>query len=199
MMDRVHALLKFWLSLSGLLILWLPLNAQGQTAPGKTLDLNEVKLLGIKLSDAGLNQVRQHLWDIGGFQQARSTVRQRNIDKFFTWSRLRDSYYVEFRYNHAGKVTSAKRLYRPYSIEASNRRTAISTREVALGLIAELGQPHQVMRKGWGGTLSYSSFIWEDDKMKITVDREGSELLGNVFVEYQVKTQSEYDVAQAAP
>lgn len=195
--PRPSSLLSFYWLLP--LILWLPLNAQGQTAPSQTVDLNEVKLLGIKLSEAGLNKVRQHLWDIGGFQQAQSTVRQRNVDKFFTWSRIRDSYYVEFRYNNAGKVTSAKRLYRPYSLESSNRRSVISTREVVLELIPTLGQPHQVTRKGWGGTLSYSSFVWEDDKMKITVDREGSELLGNVFVEYQIKTQPLYDVAQATP
>lgn len=164
--------------------------------PEAARDLSKVKLLGLQLSSADLNVVRKHLWDIGGFQQARSTVRQRNIDKFFTWSRIRDSYYVEFRYNNAGNITSVRRLFRPYSIENSNRRSAISTRDVALELIPEIGQPMQVEKKGWGGTMTYSSYRWEDDNIKVVVDREGGESLGNVFVEYTVKTQSPYEVAQ---
>jgi len=158
--------------------------------------LSKATILGIEPTSYNIDKVREHLWNIGGFLQARSTIRQRNVDKFFTWSRIRDSYYVEFRYNHIGNVTSVKRLYRPYAIEQSNRRSAISTKDVALPLIAELGQPHATQRKGWGGTLAYSSFVWEDDNIKIVVDREGSEKLGNVFVEYTVKNESPYAIAQ---
>ncbi|HHT00374.1 MAG TPA: hypothetical protein ENK73_05895 [Thiomicrospira sp.] len=159
-------------------------------------ELINVTVLGIEPASYNIASVREHLWNIGGFFQARSTIRQRNVDKFFAWSRIRDSYYLEFRYNHIGNVTSVKRLYRPYSTEQSNRRSAISTKEVALKLISELGQPHSTQRKGWGGTLAYSSFVWEDDNMRIVVDREGGEKLGNVFVEYTVKKESPYAIAQ---
>ncbi len=170
--------------------------ADNPTKSDTSVDLSAVRFLGLELKSADLNKVREHLWAIGGFDQARSTVRQRNIDKFFTKSRIRDSYYVEFHYNNAGNVTSVKRLYRPYSTENSNRRTAISTKEVALQLIPDLGQPVQVETKGWGGTLTYSSYRWEDDTMSVVIDREGSEKLGNVFVEYTVKTESPYAIAE---
>ncbi|MEA3404472.1 MAG: hypothetical protein U9R28_01895 [Pseudomonadota bacterium] len=160
------------------------------------VDLNKVTVLGIEPTSYNIAKVREHLWNIGGFLQARSTIRQRNVDKFFAWSRIRDSYYLEFRYNHIGNVTSVKRLYRPYSTEQTNRRSAITTKDVALELTADLGQPHSTQRKGWGGTLAYSSFVWEDDNMRIVVDREGSEKLGNVFVEYTVKKESPYAIAQ---
>ena len=163
-----------------------------QAAPGNSL--KETEFLGLKLIEADINKVRAHLWDIGGFLQAKTTIRQRNIDKFFTWSTIQDSYHVVFRYNHAGKVVSVKRLYRPYSTENSNRRTAISTREVALKLIEQLGQPSRIETKGWGGMPSYPSYTWQDESMKVVVDREGSEYLGNVFVKYTVKTQKPYAV-----
>lgn len=184
---------RAWLSvlLTACLMPWSFLHAAADS-----IDLKTVSVVGIKPASADLPQVREHLWSIGGFKQAGSTIRQGNIDKFFTWSRIRDSYYLEFRYNHAGDVTSVKRLYRPYSTEHSNRRTPISTKEVALKLIDQAGQPNRMQRKGWGGTLSYSSYEWEDDNMKIVVDREGSEKLGNVYIEYTVKTASPYAVAR---
>lgn len=172
---------------------WIPASA---AETDENTELGEIRVLGLELAKADLDSVRKHLWDIGGFMQAETTIRQRNIDKFYPWSRLRDSYYLEFRYNHAGKVTSYKRLYRPYSTEHNNRRTAVTTREVALKLIPKMGQPTQTVRKGWGGTHAYSSFRWEDDKMRVVIDREGSDQLGNVFVEYTIKNESPYAVAQ---
>jgi len=164
------------------------------TKPESQKPLKEVQFLGLKLVDANLNTVRSHLWDIGGFLQAKTTVKQRNIDKFFPWSEMRDSYHVTFQYNHAGDVVSVKRVYRPYSIVNSNKRTPIETKDVARKLIGDLGQPTQSMRKGWGGTLSYQSYIWQDDDVKIILDREGSERLGNIFVEYIIKSHDRYAV-----
>lgn len=190
-MDMLRKISGGWLIAAVLQMAVISVEAADEENP----PLAQVTLLGIELATANLNQVREQLWDIGGFMQARSTVRQRNIDKFFTWSRIRDSYYVEFRYNNSGNVTSVKRLYRPYSIEHQNRRSAITTDEVAEKLSADLGQPFMV-RKGWGGSLSYSSYRWEDDKIQVLIDREGGEQLGNVFVQYTIKEQSPYAVAQ---
>ena len=158
--------------------------------------LNKVEFLGLNLVQANLNTVRSHLWDIGGFLQAKSTVKQRNIDKFFPWSTIRDSYHITFQYNHAGDVVSVKRVYRPYSLVNNNKRSPINTKDVALKLIADLGQPTQTVRKGWGGGLSYPSYTWQDETMKISVDREGSEKLGNVFIEYVIKTKNRYAVVE---
>lgn len=190
-MDMLRKISGGWLIAAVLQMAVISVEAADEENP----PLAQVTLLGIELATANLNQVREQLWDIGGFMQARSTVRQRNIDKFFTWSRIRDSYYVEFRYNNSGNVTSVKRLYRPYSIEHQNRRSAITTDEVAEKLSADLGQPFMA-RKGWGGSLSYSSYRWEDDKIQVLIDREGGEQLGNVFVQYTIKEQSPYAVAQ---
>lgn len=179
-----------------LVILFAPNNlfaAEGETE-GDNKPVSEIKLLGINLLEANLTSIRQHLNNLGGFLQAKSTIKQTNTDKFFPWSNNRDSYYFQFRYNHAGKVTSVKRLYRPYSILQSNRRSAIQTKDIALELTKRLGQPTSIIRKGWGGTQNYTSYTWQDDKMTIKVDREGSELLGNVFVEYTVTVHDPYEV-----
>ncbi len=156
--------------------------------------VSEVDFLGLDLIKADLNTVRSHLWDIGGFLQAKTTVKQRNIDKFFPWSNLRDSYYVQFRYNHAGKITSVKRLYRPYSQESAHPNNEIKTKDIALQLIKEVGQPTSVTRKGWGGSLKYSAYTWQDDKVTIKVDREGSTKLGNVFIEYIIDINDPFEV-----
>lgn len=171
------------------------------TSPVNSIDaqnveanLAEAEFLGLKLLEADINSVRSHLWDIGGFLQAESTMRQRNIDKFYPWSTIRDSYHITFEYNHAGKVVSVTRLYRPYSTEANNSRDAISTREVALNMIESLGQPTNIQRKSWGGMPSYLSYIWKDDNLTITIDREGSEYLGNVFIKYTVNKNKRFEV-----
>ena len=156
--------------------------------------VKDVSFLGMKLLEQDLNGVRNQLWNIGGFLQDPSTTKQRNIDKFFTWSNIRDSYYVEFRYDNAGKVASAMRLYRPESILNANKRTPIETRDIALEIIAQIGQPTQVIRKGWGGSPSYRSYIWKDDELTVIVDREGSEIYGNVFVKYIVNKVDPYFV-----
>lgn len=148
--------------------------------------IDEVKLVGIPIVSSTLNSVRSHLWDIGGFLQARSTVRQRNVDKFFTWSNLNDSYYLKFQYNNAGEVVSAYRLFRHESIAFQNRRTPIKTREVALKLIAEIGQPTQVIRKSALGGNSYNAYVWKGNQMTVVLDRQGSEIYGNIFIEYLV-------------
>ncbi len=162
----------------------------------QTKALKETEFLGLKLADADINSVRSHLWNVGGFLQAKSTVKQRNVDKFFPWSTIRDSYHVTFRYNHAGNLVTALRLYRPYSLKNVNKRSQINTKEIALKLIPELGQPTGVQRKSWGGMPSYLSYIWQDEDMKIEVDREGSEYLGNVFVKYTVKKNKRFEVLE---
>lgn len=160
----------------------------------ETKPLKEVEFLGLKLTEANINSVRSHLWDIGGFLQAKSTIRQRHIDKFYPWSTIRDSYYVTFHYNHAGNVVSVIRMYRPYSTEQSNKRSPIDTKDVAIELSSLLGKPSSIIRKGWGGGPSYPSYIWQDDDMKISVDREGSEIFGNVFIKYEVKSSKRFEV-----
>ena len=156
--------------------------------------LKEIAFLGLKLNEANLDSVREHLWDIGGFQQAKSTIRQRNIDKFYPWSTIRDSYYVTFRYNNAGDVVSVKRVYRPYSIKNQNKRGSIETRDIAMALAQDIGQPKLIKRQGWGGGSSYLSYIWQDDDIEVKIDREGSEKLGNVFIEYTIKKNKPYEV-----
>lgn len=156
--------------------------------------IKDVTLLGIKLSDSNLDKVREHMWDIGGFLQDRSTVKQRNIDKFFTSSNLKESSYVKFRYNNSGYVTSAIQLYRPISIHHKNSRNPIQTRDVALDIIRQIGEPNQVLSKGWGGSPNYRSYIWKDEYITVIVDREGGEIFGRVFVKFIVNKQDPFYV-----
>ncbi|GAB6070257.1 hypothetical protein JCM30760_13540 [Thiomicrorhabdus hydrogeniphila] len=201
-LEKIVSPIGFALVFSFCLILAFPLTsvaAETKDNPSNTLAdkakaLKDTQFLGIKLADANLDSVRKQLWDIGGFLQAKSTIRQRNIDKFYPWSTLRDSYYITFRYNNAGNLTSVKRLYRPYGEKGSHKNRAIATREVALKLMTDLGQPNNIERKNSDGGMSYLSYTWQDKDMKITIDREGSNILGNVFVEYTLKNNNPYEV-----
>jgi hypothetical protein len=158
------------------------------------IPLKEVTVMGVKLTEATLDSVRQQLWNIGGFSQAKSTFRQGNIDKFFAWSRMRDSYYLTFRYNNLGQVVSAKRLYRYYSVLNANQHKPISTKTVALSLIKKLGQPTSTQHKSGGGFPSYPSYRWDSDEISIIIDREGSEMLGKVFIEYTLNQVDPYAI-----
>ena len=175
-------------------LFFMPTIQAGQAAEAPVKPISQIEFLGLELITANLNTVRSHLWDIGGFLQAKTTVRQRNLDKFFTWSNIRDSYYVLFRYNNSGKVTSVKRLYRPYSQESAHPNNEIQTRDIALQLIQKVGQPTSIIKKGWGGSQKYPAYTWQDDRVTIKVDREGNTKLGNVFIEYIIDINDPFEV-----
>ena len=179
-----------------LLLFILPITAQGaETRETNSSAIEEVTFLGIKMVGAKRDKIIDHLWAIGGFTQARSSMKKRGFDRFFSNYRLRDSYFIEFRYTSSKELVSAKRLFRPQSTLYKNRHDAIQTQQVASDIVQQIGQPTRVERKSWGGTPSYNAYIWENDQIKVTVDREGSEVLGNVFVLYEVKTDP-YFVAE---
>lgn len=167
-----------------------------QAAEPAVKPISQIEFLGLELITANFERVRTHFWEIGGLSQAKSTVRQRNLDKFFARSNMQDSYYVQFRYNNAGKVTSVKRLYRPYSQQSAHANNEIQTRDIALQLIQKVGQPTSMIKKGWGGGQKYPAYTWQDDKMTIKVDREGSTNLGNVFIEYTIDINDPFEVTK---
>lgn len=146
-----------------------------------------ITLFGVALNGAERDLVNTQLKDIGGFTEARSTKREHNFDKYFPTFRKRELYYVEFHYTPDGQLYSAKEVYRPLSTRFANKRTPIQTRTVAMELAQKIGQPSQIERKSAEGTPSYRAYIWNGKNMKITVDRIGSEIYGEVFVLYQVK------------
>jgi len=148
--------------------------------------INNSSFFGLKLLDSDINKVRQQLWAIGGFKQANSTKQKRAIDKFFISYQVKDSYYLEFRYTNSGKVLSAKRLYKMQSIHLNNSMKDITTKELASNLINTLGQPTKI--KHIHGSRPYPTYEWETDKIKIIIDREGSDFLGKAFVSYVIKT-----------
>ncbi|MBE0493200.1 MAG: hypothetical protein IBX48_02565 [Thiomicrospira sp.] len=156
--------------------------ALAQTPP------QQAELLGIKLTEADMQSVRTHLANLGGFKQDRATADHRNMDKFFAYSNLRDSYYVQFRYDANGKVVSAKRLLRRSGTHFNNDYRDVETQQVARQLIQTYGQPNQVIRKSLNGLPSYASFVWQDDQVRITVDRVGSDRYAPIFIEYEVTT-----------
>jgi len=172
------------------LLMSLTINAHAET-----ITPSQTKVLGLELNTVNRTDVRKQLWDIGGFMQAKHTLKQINIDIFYTWSRMRDSYYLTFRYNQAGDVTSVERHYRPYSDDHDNDFRMLDTKRVALKLAQTYGAP-QVIRKGWGGFGTYPSYLWQDENVKIEVDRKGSESLGDVFVRYTLLNKDPYRVVE---
>lgn len=168
-------------SLVSLSLLAMP-PALAQTPP------EQAELLGIKLTEADMKSVRAHLRNLGGFKQDRATADHRNMDKFFAYSNLRDSYYVQFRYDANGKVVSAKRLLRRSGTHFNNDYRDVETQQVARQLIQTYGQPNQIIRKSLNGLPSYASFVWQDDEVRITVDRVGSDRYAPIFIEYEVAT-----------
>lgn len=173
-------MIKLRLMLFAASLLSLPLQAQEPIAP------QQAKLVGINLMQADKQTVRQHLRAIGGFQQERATFDHPNLDKFFPVSNLRDSYYIEFRYDANGQVVSAKRLYRRSALRVNNDYRDLSTEDIARQLIPIYGQPDQVQRKVSDGFASYPSFVWRDNEMTIRIDRKGSDRYSPVFIEYQL-------------
>lgn len=165
------------------LICLLPLSLQAQLTPP-----SEARLLGLKLTEANKNEVREHIRNLGGFQQDRSTYRHNNIDKYFGYSNLRDSYYVEFRYDANGKIVSAKRLFRRSGLRFNNELRDLQTEEVARELIQDFGQPTFVERKGRMGSPSYSAFTWQDDLVTIRIDRVGGDHFSPIFISYEIDT-----------
>ncbi|MDY0137895.1 MAG: hypothetical protein RBS36_12065 [Thiomicrospira sp.] len=172
-----------WLRLSGLVIsLTLPMLGGAQVVAPQ-----EARLLGIKLLEADMDKVREQLSNLGGFQQERATLNHRNLDKFFTRSNLRDSYYVEFRYDANGKVISAKRLLRRSGLKYRNDYADLQTEDVARDLVKTFGQPHAVERKSRDGAPTYPAYIWRDEQLVIRIDRVGSDRYGPIFISYELQ------------
>ncbi len=172
-----------WLRLSGLVIsLTLPMLGGAQVVAPQ-----EARLLGIKLLEADMDKVREQLSNLGGFQQERATLNHRNLDKFFTRSNLRDSYYVEFRYDANGKVISAKRLLRRSGLKYRNDYADLQTEDVARDLVKTFGQPHAVERKSRDGAPTYPAYIWRDEQLVIRIDRVGSDRYAPIFISYELQ------------
>ncbi len=168
-----------------IVLMLLSVNLQAQT---QIVEPSQAKLLGIKLIEADMDAVRVHIKDIGGFKQDRATLKHSNMDKFFAYSHLRDSYYVEFQYDPNGKVVAAKRLFRRSAKHFNNEYRDLQTEDVARQLIQVYGQPQQVIRKSRDGLHRYASYIWRDQDMTITLDRVGSDTMAPIFLRYELQT-----------
>jgi len=145
---------------------------------------DQVTLLGINLLSADQTLVRKHLREVGGFRQERATFSHPNVDKFFPVSNLRDSYYIEFRYDANGQIVSAKRLYRRSGRHSINEFRDLTTQDLARKLASELGQAPQVSRKQREGNASYPTYSWQTTDLSIKIDHQASNPLQPIFVEY---------------
>lgn len=158
-----------------------PIQAEIQTT--KPADAT---LLGLVLAKTDQEAVRDHLQNLGGFKPEFPRLHRPNIDKFFTVSNQRDSYYFEFRYDANGKVVAAKRLYRIGGKELINEYRDLTTTDLAREMIKTFGQPNQIIRKARDGRQAYPAYVWFDDEMTITLDHRGSDFSAPIFVEYQL-------------
>lgn len=148
--------------------------------------LSDVTFLGLNLFEADKSSVRKHLNHLGGFRQERATFSHPNLDKFFPVSQLKDSYYVEFRYDANGQIVSVKRLFRRNGVHLVNQYRDLTTQDIARLMINDLGQPQQTARKVNEGGLSYPSYTWQTDQLTIRVDHLGSNSLQPIFIHYQL-------------
>lgn len=168
----------------------------------KAVEPKEAKLFDMPLFEATRERVNQHFAKIGGFKQSRASFRKKHYDKFYSISQLADSYYLDFRFNSAEQLTLATQLYRPFNdslVQNIDRNSKmLTTRRLAVKMSEKYGPPTGIIRKGWGGFKTYNAYYWEDEQIKISIDRQGNEALGNVFVQYQMKNIPSY-LATANP
>ncbi len=166
-------------------------NENSEVASEEVIAPKDIKIFDLPLLTTTQKQVNKHFATIGGFKQSRTSFGEKHYDKFYSHSQLADSYYLDFRFNNAGQVTRLIRVYRPYNhsvIDSVDQNSqALTTKRLAQKFVKILGQPTSMERKGWGGFKPYTAYIWEDDAMKITIDRQGNESLGKVFMRYEIK------------
>lgn len=160
-------------------------------AAEKPVLVKDVTLLGMKLRVMNTDQVREQMRLLGGFLEARTTVRQFNVDIFYPWSRKRDVYKLEFHYDPNGRFQWAEQLYRysPHKqILTHNKMTPITTEEVVQQLQQQLGPPQTKQWRSCCGTPGYFRYEWQDDTMTVVVDRVDGDPLKPVFVLYRLNT-----------
>lgn len=158
--------------------------------PEKPLAVQDVTLFGLKLRTANLNDIRKHLWRLGGFLQAHTTLRQINVDRFYSWSRSRDSYYVEFHYDPKGRFQWAVQVFRyhPHKIlEHAPSPAPLTTTTIMNRLRQQLGPPQTVRLKQASGMPAYPRYEWQDEVMEVIVDRMDGDPLQPVVVIYRLK------------
>lgn len=176
--------------------LTLPAGCFAEENEQPPLKLEEATVFDLPILSATQDSINEHFKTLGGFNQSRSSLNQPHFNKYYSPSQLADSYYLDFRFNKAGEVTSVTQLYRPYnrSIQQSvnGNSRALSTQDLARKLSKQYGNPTSMVRKGWGGFSQYIAYFWENDQIKIQIDRQGEESLGNVYVKFEIKQRARY-------
>lgn len=165
--------------------------AQEQNNQGEQISPKEITLFDLPLLKVTQKSLNKHFSNIGGFKQSRESFGKKHYNKYYSNTQIPHSYYLDFRFNAAGNLTTVTQLYRPYSHYMNhaidNNSQQLTTKRLARKFVQKLGNPTRVERKGWGGFKPYISYVWEDEAMKITIDRQGEQALGNIFMRYQIK------------
>ena len=150
--------------------------------------IEQINPIGLDLAATDVAGVRDHLWQLGGVSLARKS-NGHNFDKFFTRTRFEDSRYLTFRYDPQGQVVSFKRVYHPLKAKVRNQSRRVQTRDIAQKLAQTLGPATDRRYKTWAGMPGYSVYIWEDETLKIQIDRQGSDPMGDVYILYTLKAR----------
>jgi len=169
----------------------------GQAAePEAQIKPQQTTLFDLKILQTDQQAVLQHFSAIGGFQRYKISLKNGNFDKYYSHSQLNDSYYLDFRYNSAGQLVKVNLLYRPFSDKMQSRyakgNAPLNTRTLALQFTQIYGPATLIQRKGWGGITTYDAYTWEDEQIKIQLDRQNNDPLGNILVSYQIKQLPQY-------
>ena len=75
--------------------------------------VEDFAFMGLPLKDKTRQEIRQYLFEIGGFQQAAHLGNLRNYDKYFPLYRMKDTYYIEFYFDKDKKLQKFRRVFRP--------------------------------------------------------------------------------------
>lgn len=133
---------------------------------------SDFTLLGMKLAGSDKEEIRKSLYDWDGFQQSPSSLYRKQWDRFFPKNLMRETYYLDFRYEKDGKFSSLRILYRPHHAEYSRPASSIDTQALLQQLVPLIGSPQQRVRHTSPGIAGYNGYRWEDEQSVIELARE---------------------------
>ena len=109
------------------------------------------------------------------------------IVRFYPRSVLREVYRVDFFYEDYEAFAGLRIVYRPFHADYSNKSQGIDIDAVVKQLSLTLGTPQTRIKRMVSGLPAYNAYQWEDDQVRILVDRESHHPGRPVVLQLNVK------------
>lgn len=147
----------------------------------------DYRLYNIPLVNADKTALHQSMIELGGFSLAAHSETFRSYLKYFPLYRGQESYSIEIWFDEQQKFEKLRRIYRTYYEPLNKSLHTLNERQILPLIQEKIGDtPPQVQRKTLGGK-SYNAYIWEDEQVRISLDRLGSDPFGNLVLEVSRK------------